>query len=101
MIYFKLIFSSIFRASTVSLGLISLSYVAASFTETVKSSAPLFTVFISKAIIGERTGVYVFCSLIPIVFGLALCSVYELSFNMAGFVTSLATNLTEWYVKYN
>ena len=37
-----------FRFSTVVLGLVALKFVAVSFTETVKSSAPLFTVFISK-----------------------------------------------------
>ena len=36
------------RFSTVVLGLVALKFVAVSFTETVKSSAPLFTVFISQ-----------------------------------------------------
>lgn len=35
------------------LGLIALKYVAVSFTETVKSSAPLFTVGIAKVMLGE------------------------------------------------
>jgi hypothetical protein len=37
----------------VILGLVALNYVAVSFTETIKSSAPLFTVLISRCILGE------------------------------------------------
>mgnify|MGYP001353909336 FL=1 len=40
------------RFATVLLGLIALNYVAVSFTETVKSSAPAFTVVMSKLILG-------------------------------------------------
>ncbi|BFZ23817.1 hypothetical protein BsWGS_26856 [Bradybaena similaris] len=83
------------RFSTVVLGLVALKFVAVSFTETVKSSAPLFTVFISRIFIGEFTGMFTFLSLIPIMLGLALCSVYELSFNIQGFMAAMATNLIE------
>lgn len=83
------------RFSTVVLGLVALKFVAVSFTETVKSSAPLFTVFISQMLIGEYTGLYTFLSLIPIMMGLGLCSAYELSFNIQGFIAAMATNLTE------
>lgn len=76
----------------------SLKYVAVSFTETIKCSAPVFTVIISYALVGEKNGVYVILSLVPIMLGLALCSAYELSFNFVGFVASLATNITEWFV---
>jgi solute carrier family 35 protein E2 len=41
------------RFMTVVSGLVSLNYVAVSFTETIKSSAPLFTVFISKYLLGN------------------------------------------------
>ena len=78
------------------LGLVALKFVAVSFTETVKSSAPIFTVFISRVLIGELTGCYTILSLIPIMGGLALCSAYELSFNIQGFIAALGTNLTEW-----
>lgn len=49
-------------------------------------------------LVGEKNGVYVILSLVPIMLGLALCSAYELSFNFVGFVASLATNITEWFV---
>jgi solute carrier family 35 protein E2 len=78
------------------LGLIALKFVAVSFTETIKSSAPIFTVLIARMLLGERTGMIVMLSLIPIMGGLALCSAYELSFNIQGFIAALATNITEW-----
>lgn len=42
-----------FRFLTVLLGLISLSSIPPSFTETIKSSAPLFTVAISYLLMGK------------------------------------------------
>lgn len=83
------------RFMTVILGLVSLNYVAVSFTETIKSSAPIFTVIISRLLLGEHTGLYVNLSLIPVMGGLALCSATELSFNTKGFIAALATNVTE------
>lgn len=49
-------FLLIFRFATVVLGLVSLKNVAVSFAETVKSSAPIFTVIMSRMILGEYTG---------------------------------------------
>ncbi|XP_064611452.1 solute carrier family 35 member E2A-like [Liolophura sinensis] len=85
------------RFLTVILGLVALKFVAVSFTETVKSSAPIFTVLISRVVIGEYTGTWTVVSLVPIMGGLALCSLYELSFNIQGFMAALATNLTECF----
>ncbi|XP_014676968.1 PREDICTED: solute carrier family 35 member E2-like isoform X2 [Priapulus caudatus] len=84
------------RFITVILGLVALKFVAVSFTETVKSSAPIFTVLLSRAMLGERTGICVSISLIPVMAGLFLCSATELSFNLMGFLAALATNLSEW-----
>jgi len=83
------------RFTTLVLGLTSLNYVAVSFIETIKSSAPIFTVIIAAIFIGEKTGLYVNLSLIPIMSGLALCSATELSFNIEGFIASILTNLSE------
>ena len=47
--------SHISRLMTVGLGLVALNYVTVSFTETVKSSAPIFTVLIAKLILNEST----------------------------------------------
>ena len=43
------------RFCTVLAGLLALNYVAVSFTETVKSSAPAFTVVISRLILGQTS----------------------------------------------
>jgi len=83
------------RFTTVVMGLVTLNYVAVSFTETVKSSAPLFTVIMSRVLMGEKTGLFVNLSLLPIMIGLALTSATELSFNVPGFVAALCTNLSE------
>lgn len=83
------------RFSTVFWGLVALKYVAVSFTETVKSSAPIFTVLIAYFISKDNTGFYTVLSLLPIMSGLALCSANELSFNIQGFCAALVTNISE------
>ncbi|KAL1438901.1 hypothetical protein MTO96_047636 [Rhipicephalus appendiculatus] len=85
------------RFSTVFLGLVALWYVPVSFAETVKSSAPVFTVVISRLVLGEMTTWLVNMSLFPVMGGLALCSANELSFNLPGFIASLSTNLSECF----
>ncbi|CAG0914182.1 unnamed protein product [Notodromas monacha] len=85
------------RFMTVLLGLIALNYVAVSFTETVKSSAPIFTVVISWLVLGEKTSAVVVWSTVPIMAGLALCSATELSFELSGFLAAVAANLTECF----
>lgn len=85
------------RFSTVLLGLIALWYVPVSFAETVKSSAPVFTVVISRIILGDKTSLLVIFSLFPVMGGLALCSANELSFNALGFIAAMATNLSECF----
>lgn len=87
-----------FRFSTLILGLIALWYVPVSFAETVKSSAPVFTVLLAYLLMGEKTSWLVCMSLIPVMGGLFLCSANELSFNAAGFIAAMATNLSEWSV---
>ena len=80
------------RFVTVMLGLLSLKYVAVSFTETIKSSAPFFTVVIARFMLKERTSPQVALSLVPVVAGLALCSATELSFNYVGFLAAVFNN---------
>jgi hypothetical protein len=49
----------VMRVVAVLLGLVSLKSVAVSFTETVKSSAPFFTVVFARVMLGERTSMMV------------------------------------------
>jgi solute carrier family 35 protein E2 len=83
------------RFATVVLGLVSLNNVAASFTETIKASAPFFTVLIAYFMLGERTSLAVCLSLVPVAGGLVMVSCSELSFNAIGFGAAVATNVIE------
>ncbi|XP_070615237.1 solute carrier family 35 member E2B [Erythrolamprus reginae] len=90
-----MLFVGLMRFATVVLGLVSLKNVAVSFAETVKSSAPIFTVIMSRMILGEYTGLLVNLSLVPVMGGLALCTATELSFNILGFSAALSTNIMD------
>ncbi|XP_063292460.1 solute carrier family 35 member E2B [Pelobates fuscus] len=90
-----MLFVGIMRFATVVLGLVSLKNVAVSFAETVKSSAPIFTVIMSRLILGEYTGLMVNLSLLPVMAGLALCTATEISFNLLGFSAALSTNIMD------
>ncbi|XP_069550151.1 solute carrier family 35 member E2A-like [Brachyistius frenatus] len=90
-----MLFVGLMRFTTVVLGLVSLKNVAVSFAETVKSSAPIFTVIMSRLILGEYTGLWVNLALFPVMAGLALCTATELSFNMLGFSAALSTNIMD------
>ncbi|KAM4607782.1 solute carrier family 35 member E2A [Polymixia lowei] len=90
-----MLFVGLMRFTTVVLGLVSLKNVAVSFSETVKSSAPIFTVIMSRLILGEYTGLWVNLSLFPVMAGLALCTATEISFNTLGFSAALSTNIMD------
>ena len=80
-----MIYVGVMRGATVILGLVSLSHVAVSFTETIKASAPMFTVIFSRIILGQETSNEVMLSLIPVMMGLVVCSATEWSFDAIGF----------------
>eukprot|EP00944_MAST-04C_sp_MAST-4C-sp1_P012135 g12135.t1 len=80
------------RGTTVILGLVSLSHVAVSFTETIKASAPMFTVIFARMILGEQTSNEVTLSLIPVMLGLIVCSATEWSFDFVGFAAAITNN---------
>ena len=46
---------SLTRFMTIVLGLLALKYVSVSFTETIKSSAPVFTVLVAWLVLSEST----------------------------------------------
>ncbi|XP_031277720.1 phosphoenolpyruvate/phosphate translocator 1, chloroplastic [Pistacia vera] len=72
----------------------SLGKVAVSFTHTIKAMEPFFSVVLSAMFLGELPTLWVVSSLVPIVGGVALASVTEVSFNWAGFWSAMASNLT-------
>lgn len=91
----NLIIICFLRLFSIVLGLMALKQASISFVETVKSSSPLFTVIVSKFLIGEVTGFWTKITLLPIMIGLALSSSYELNFSAFGFIAAMLTNFTE------
>ncbi|KAJ7298628.1 hypothetical protein O6H91_Y521600 [Diphasiastrum complanatum] len=72
----------------------SLGRVAVSFTHTIKAMEPFFSVVLSAMFLGEVPNPWVVACLLPIVGGVALASITEASFNWAGFLSAMASNLT-------
>jgi len=83
------------RFGSMICSIIGLKYVAVSFAETIKSSAPLFTAITAYFILGEYSGLYVNLSLIPIMSGLAISTSSEISFNMTGFLAAISNNVLD------
>jgi len=71
---------------------VSFFMVAISFTHTVKTLEPVFSVVMSNLVLGQATSVPVMMSLIPIMGGVALASAAEVSFNWMGFGTAMGSN---------
>ena len=83
------------RGITVVLGLIALEHVPVSFVETIKATAPAFTVIFAKLILKEHTPSPVMLTLIPVVAGLILCSKSELRFDTIGFLAAVTNNCAD------
>jgi len=85
----------ILRGITVVLGLIALEHVPVSFVETIKATAPAFTVLFARLILQERTSTPVALTLVPVVAGLVLCSASELRFDTVGFIAAVLNNCAD------
>lgn len=73
---------------------VSLGKVAVSFTHTIKAMEPFFSVALSSIFLGDVPTLPIVLSLTPIVGGVALASMTETSFNWAGFLAAMGSNLT-------
>eukprot|EP01121_Diplochlamys_sp_Union-15-3_P013011 TRINITY_DN3974_c0_g1_i1.p1 TRINITY_DN3974_c0_g1~~TRINITY_DN3974_c0_g1_i1.p1 ORF type:complete len:312 (-),score=12.81 TRINITY_DN3974_c0_g1_i1:36-971(-) len=73
---------------------IALQYIPISFAHTIKSTGPIFTVMVSRFITGEQHSRESLMSLIPIIFGVSMASLTEISFNLIGFISALLGTLT-------
>lgn len=80
------------RFATVSLGLFALSSISVSFTEAIKSTAPLFTVIFCWIFLQERTSMLEILSILPIMLGLFITSYTDLSFTFLGFMAAISNN---------
>eukprot|EP00985_Skeletonema_marinoi_P029529 scaffold28113_cov146-Skeletonema_marinoi.AAC.1 len=83
------------RGLTVVLGLIALEHVPVSFVETIKATAPAFTVVFARLILKEHTPSPVMLTLVPVVAGLVLCSKSELRFDTIGFLAAVTNNCAD------
>ncbi|KAK4489034.1 hypothetical protein RD792_004827 [Penstemon davidsonii] len=72
----------------------SLGKVSVSFTHTIKAMEPFFSVILSAMFLGEIPTIWVGLALLPIVGGVSLASITEVSFNWVGFWSAMASNLT-------
>jgi len=73
---------------------VSLGKVAVSFTHTVKALEPVFSVGLSAIFLGNIPSLAMCASLVPIIAGVMIASATEVSFNMAGFLSAMGSNLT-------
>lgn len=71
------------------LGNVSLRYIPVSFMQTIKSFTPATTVFLQWLVWRKYFDWRIWASLVPIVGGILLTSITELSFNIFGFLAAL------------
>jgi len=72
---------------------VALSAGSVSFVHVIKSAEPIFQAVLSAVILKSFFSHLAYLTLIPIMLGVALASVTELSFTWVGFITAMLSNL--------
>jgi len=73
---------------------ISFAWGAVSFTQIVKAAEPVFTAGLSGVFLGQVFHPFVYAALIPIIGGVAIASLGELSFSWMAFGGAMISNIT-------
>ncbi|KAH7682241.1 solute carrier family 35 member E1 protein [Dioscorea alata] len=76
---------------------VSFAAVAVSFTHTIKALEPFFNAAASQFILGQQIPFTLWLSLAPVVIGVSLASLTELSFNWLGFISAMISNISFTY----
>ncbi|KAL8140362.1 hypothetical protein V2J09_006383 [Rumex salicifolius] len=76
---------------------VSFAAVAVSFTHTIKSLEPFFNASASQFILGQPIPLTLWLSLMPVVIGVSMASLTELSFNWTGFISAMISNISFTY----
>ncbi|CRH00364.1 phosphoenolpyruvate/phosphate translocator, putative [Plasmodium relictum] len=91
--YKSIIKQSIYHGYVHLLSVIAMGAGAISFVHIVKSLEPLFAAVFSFFLMNNKMSFYTYSSLIPIVFGVSLASIKELSFTYKALYSTLAANI--------
>ncbi|PIA63050.1 hypothetical protein AQUCO_00200822v1 [Aquilegia coerulea] len=76
---------------------VSFAAVAVSFTHTIKALEPFFNASASQFILGHQIPLSLWLSLAPVVIGVSMASLTELSFNLTGFISAMVANIAFTY----
>ncbi|KAL8249624.1 hypothetical protein R6Q59_006492, partial [Mikania micrantha] len=71
--------------------------VAVSFTHTIKALEPFFNAAASQFVLGQSIPITLWLSLAPVVIGVSMASLTELSFNWLGFTSAMISNISFTY----
>ncbi|KAK9131900.1 hypothetical protein Scep_011428 [Stephania cephalantha] len=76
---------------------VSFAAVAVSFTHTIKALEPFFNAAASQFLLGQQIPLSLWLSLAPVVIGVSMASLTELSFNWIGFISAMISNISFTY----